>query len=146
MKALISIFIILVLVYGFMKLVGFYDRTAKPDHRASNEEWNQAAAAPGAGGSAAITGTSLSGLPSTLEGSLTQAQQEGVEAFGKWIKTWHKQIQDPRLAWIELDYVVLLNLKNHNEARERFLQVKSRIGPGSPVYDRITKLDSAYAE
>lgn len=144
MKALITIFIILVAVYGFMELVGFYDRSTKRTNRSSDEEWNQAATVPT--GNAPITGSSLSGLPPTLEGSLAQAQQEGVEVFGKWLKTWHKQIQDPRLAWIELDYVVLLNLKSHREARERFQEVKARVGPGSPVLDRIAKLDSAYAE
>ncbi len=146
MKALISIFIILVVVYGFMKLVGFYDRTARPNESSSGD-WNQAPAVASAPvDNSASTGSSLPGLPSYLETSLIQAQQEGVEAFGKWLKTWHKKIQDPRLAWIELDYVVLLNLKDHKEARARFHEIKARIAPGSPVYDRLAKLESAYSQ
>ena len=95
---------------------------------------------------AATTGESLPGLPSYLEAPLAQAQQQGVEEFGKWLRTWGRQIQDPRLAWIELDYVVLLNLKDHKAAREKFLQVLARVAPDSPVYDRVQKLAPAYEQ
>lgn len=137
MKALIAIFIALVGVYLFMELVGFYRRTAGPDGGQSIEITQTPSTS---------TGETLPGLPSYLEPSLAQAQQEGPEALGKWLKAWGKQVQDPRLAWIELDYVVLLNLKDHQAARERFLEVKARTPPGSPVHDRILKLDAAYEQ
>ncbi|MBL9126205.1 MAG: hypothetical protein JNL97_01100 [Verrucomicrobiales bacterium] len=142
MKALIAIFFALVGVYLFMELVGFYNRTAGPD----GGPVPGYVAPPSDASPAAVTGDSLPGLPQALESSLAQAQQQGAEELGKWLKAWSKQVQDPRLAWIELDYVVLLNLKDHKAARERFLHVKSRIPPGSPVYDRILKLDSAYEQ
>jgi len=140
MKALIAIFFALVGVYLFMELVGFYNRTAGPDGGAIPHTSPSEATPP------AITGESLPGLPPYLETSLSQAQQQGVEELGKWLKSWSKQVQDPRLAWIELDYIVLLNLKDHKAARERFLQVKARTAPGSPVFERIQKLDSAYEQ
>ena len=140
MKALIAIFVALVGVYLFMQLVGFYNRTAGPDGGPIPNTSHTESAPP------AITGESLPGLPPYLETSLSQAQQQGVEELGKWLKSWSKQVQDPRLAWIELDYIVLLNLKDHKAARERFHQVKARISPGSPVFERIQKLDSAYEQ
>lgn len=138
MKALIVITIVFACVYGFLELVGFYRRTAEA-------EGGQPTAHVTAGPTA-VTGDSLPGLPPALETSLAQAQQQGAEELGKWLKTWSKQVQDPRLAWIELDYVVLLNLKDHKAARERFQQIKARIAPGSPVHDRLQKLDSAYEQ
>lgn len=141
MKALIAIFFALVGVYLFMELVGFYNRTAGPDGGPV-----RGYVAPADHSPTVVTGESLPGLPPALETSLAQAQQQGAEELGKWLKAWAKQVQDPRLGWIELDYVVLLNLKDHKAARERFHQVKARTAPGSPVYDRILKLDSAYEQ
>lgn len=138
MKALIAIFFALVGVYLFTELVGFYRRTSGPD--------GGTVSSPSSETSSVVTGDSLPGLPSQLESSLAQAQQQGAEELGKWLKTWSKQVQDPRLGWIELDYVVLLNLKDHKAARERFLQIKARTPPGSPVHERLKKLDSAYEQ
>lgn len=138
MKALITIFIILSAVYLFLKVVGVYDRSVSPE--TAHAHVVPAASGPGA------SGENLPGLPAYLEASLAQAHQEGAEALGKWLKTWSRQVQDPRLAWIELDYIVLLNLKSHREARERFLQVAARVSPGSPVAERIRKLAPAYEE
>lgn len=135
MKVLIAILILMAAVFGFMQLVGVFDRSLQdsPPARSSGPADPQA-----------VTGESLPGLPPYLEASLAEAQREGVEALGKWLKAWSKQVQDPRLAWIELDYVVLLNLRDHKAARERFLEVQARTPPTSPVFDRIEKLKSAY--
>lgn len=142
MKALISIFIVLVLIYGFLELIGFYNRTARPGAGGGGDDAPIAAHIDHLAGS----GDTLSGLPQSLEASLAQAQQGGLEELGKWLKTWSRNVQDPRLAWIELDYIVLLNLKDHQAARERFLAVRNRIGPDSPVAERIRKLEPAYEQ
>lgn len=136
MKALISILIILVTVYAFMQLVGFYNRTAGP--QSTTGETSTTSPAPNT--------QDLPGLPSYLEASLAQAHREGAESLGKWLKQWHKHVQDPRLAAIELDYVVLLNIQNHAAARERFQQVRARINPDSPVYPRVKSLEPAYEQ
>lgn len=142
-KTLISIFFLMVGVAIFMWIAGFYDRTARP--RPGAEDW--AAPAPAASAPAVSHGgQELPGLPPQLETSLSVAHQGGVEELGKWLKQWGRQVQDPRLAWIELDYVVLLNLKSHKEARERFLKVAARVGPGSPVFERLQKLAPAYEQ
>lgn len=138
MKVLITVFIIMVAVYLFLQVAGVYDRSVHPGRQTSET-------APAASHSG-TSGESLPGLPPYLEASLAQAHQEGAEALGKWLKTWSRQVQDPRLASIELDYIVLLNLKNHRDARDRFLQVAARVPPGSPVAERIRKLAPAYEQ
>lgn len=139
MKALIVIFVALVAVFLFTQLTGFYSRTAR-------ETPPQESYAPSPAASSSSTeGSSLPGLPFHLEASLQQAQQAGLEEFGKWLKTWGRQVQDPRLAWIELDYVVLLNLKDRKAAIEKFEQVAARVPANSPVAERIRKLAPAYA-
>ena len=136
-KTLITIFIVLVAVYLFMWGAGIYDRTAR--NPPTTEQLEQAATA-----AAPVSGDQLSGLPPALDASLRAAQEQGVEELGKWLKQFGRQVQDPRLASIELDYVVLLNLKDHKAARERFIAVASRIQPGSPIFERVRKLAPAY--
>lgn len=138
MKALIIIFVALVAVFLFTQLTGFYSRTARETPEAESY-------APSASTTSTAEGGSLPGLPFHLEASLQQAQQAGLEEFGKWLKTWARQVQDPRLAWIELDYVVLLNLKDRKAAIEKFEQVAARVPANSPVAERIRKLAPAYA-
>jgi hypothetical protein len=137
MKVLITLFVILSAVYLFVQLTGFYRRTATSEGRAEEAVRVEHAAEGMA---------SLPGLPPHLEGSLQQAQQQGAEELGKWLRTWGRQVQDPRLASIELDYIVLLNLKDHKAARERFQQLRARVPPDSPVAPRIRKLESAYEQ
>jgi hypothetical protein len=55
-------------------------------------------------------------------------------------------IQDPRKAWIELDYCVVLARENPKEARRIFDQVKQRIRPDSPVYPRIKQLEPTFEQ
>lgn len=140
MKPLIAILILLVAVFAFTQITGFYNRTAvsRPPGQPDPLPPTEFAGNP--------TGDALPGLPPALEASLAQARQQGMEELGKWLKQWGRQVQDPRLAWIELDYVVLLNLSNRKAAREHFEQVAARIGPGSPVYERVQKLAPAYVQ
>ncbi len=139
MKALIVIFIGLVAVFLFTQLTGFYNRTSRENPRTDDSYVPSAPVA-----SAVSEGSSLPGLPPHLEASLLTAQQAGLEELGKWLRTWSRQVQDPRLAWIELDYVVLLNLKDRKAAIEKFDQVRARVPADSPVAERIRKLEPAY--
>ncbi len=80
-----------------MWVAGFYDRTARP-RNPTDPVPVEVVSAP------SPAGTELPGLPPHLEASLAQAQQGGQEELGKWLRQWGRQVQDPRLAWIELDY------------------------------------------
>ena len=90
----------------------------------------------------------LSGMPQgardTLENSLAKAQSTGVAGMRDWLKACRPMVQDPRLAWIELDYVVMLARDNPAEAKKLFAEVKERTPPSSPVYARIKQLEKTY--
>ncbi|MFM2295869.1 MAG: hypothetical protein RLZZ350_2282 [Verrucomicrobiota bacterium] len=90
----------------------------------------------------------LAGMPpataSTLEGSLAKAQSSGPAALREWIKACRPMVNDPRMAWIELDYVVMVARENPAEAKKVFAEIKTRIAPTSPIYPRIKQLEKTY--
>jgi hypothetical protein len=89
-------------------------------------------------------GNSLPGLPADLQQSLTTAQALGPKALGKWIAKHKAKIKDPRLGWIQLDYVVLISPEDLYEARHTFKEVKERTETISPVYPRLKQLEASY--
>jgi hypothetical protein len=91
-----------------------------------------------------VTGTQLPGLPASLEGTLHSSQQLGVSGLRNFLQQYGKTIRDPRLAWIELDYAVLLMRENPAEAKKVFARVKKRTPISSPVYPRIKQLEKSY--
>ena len=90
-----------------------------------------------------IRGDQLSGLPYRLDASYHNVKQD-PETFRKWLKTYADQIEDPRRAWIELDFAVMITRENPAEAKQLFDQVKARTGPSSPVYPRVKELEKTY--
>jgi hypothetical protein len=91
-----------------------------------------------------VNGAQLSGLPAGLEGPLERAEEHGAVALRQFLAAHGQEIQDPRLAWIQLDYVVLAGLSDPGEARRVFAEVKGRLTPGSPVYGRMQQLQKTY--
>jgi hypothetical protein len=91
-------------------------------------------------------GQQLPGIPSQLETSLQKAQQQGPKALKQWLDTYRRSplVTDPRLAWVELDYVLLVSKEDPAEARRVFASVKQRTPPHSPVYPRIQSLEKTY--
>jgi hypothetical protein len=73
-----------------------------------------------------------------------RAKQSGADGLKKFITQYRAAIHDPRLAWIQLDYVVLVATKDPAEARSVFAEVKKRTPKDSPVYPRIEKLSKVY--
>jgi len=90
------------------------------------------------------SGAELEGLPPSLESALATAQQQGADGLRNFLKRYGKAIRDPRLAWIELDYAVLVMREDIAEARKVFARVKERTPPSSPVYPRIKQLENTY--
>jgi hypothetical protein len=86
----------------------------------------------------------LSGLPQTLEQSLRAAQQQVPAAMKSWLKTNGNQVQDPRRAWIELDYCEAVYRADPSEARRVFASVKQRTPPSSPAWPRVKQLEKSY--
>ncbi|SPE60082.1 conserved exported hypothetical protein [Verrucomicrobia bacterium] len=93
---------------------------------------------------AIVTGDQLQGVPFPLQASLQVAQQRGLAGLRDWLQLYGQKIQDPRKAWIELDYCVLLSRDNVAAAKAVFKQVKERTPPTSPVWPRIKKLEKTY--
>jgi len=90
--------------------------------------------------------TSLQGLPPQLEPRLLEAQRRGPDTFKEFIDSIKKSplVKDPRLAWIELDYVVMIASRDPAEAKRLFAKIKERTPPDSPVYPRIKSLEKTF--
>ena len=133
MTKLITAFIIIVVLFGGYHLFLYWERVKTEEET----QKKQAVAA-------AVQGENLPGLPPWLEPSLKAAQQKSPAAFRKWLKTYDKALQDPRKAWIELDYCVAIAREDPSEARRVFAEVKKRTPPSSPVWPRVKALEKTY--
>jgi len=134
MTRLIAILIVVVVVFAGWKFFLYWDKV-------KNEEETQKQQAAAA---AVVTPESLPGLPSQYEGGLRAAQQEGTVAFRNWLKTYEKLLEDPRKAWIQLDFCMAIMRENPSEARRVFAEVKARVPPSSPVWPRVKELEKSF--
>ena len=134
MKVLISIVIVLAVVFTGYKLVVYWDEVE------NEKERNQQQA------NAQVRPEQLDGLPRQYEKSLQDAKSKGVSPFRDWIEQAKQAglVKDPRLAWIELDYVLMAVLENPVEARKVFNAVKARVPENSPVYPRVKSLEKTF--
>ena len=131
MTKLIAILVILLVIWGGWKLFEYWESVNAKDTKAAAV--------------AKVVPEQLEGMPSAaLEPSLAAATLEGASGLKNWLNRYGSSVKDPRLGWIQLDYVVLITKDNPAEAKKIFAQVKSRIKPGNPVYDRIKKLEKTY--
>ncbi|HUL51525.1 MAG TPA: hypothetical protein VLU94_02960 [Candidatus Nitrosotalea sp.] len=136
MKQIIAILLILAAIWGARELQSYWE-TVKARKIA------QEGGAPVTKPDATAT-TTLPGLPPSLEASLQEAQKRGAAGLKAWLKSYRVYVKDPRLASIELDYVVLIGAANVKEARETFAAVKERTPTNSPVYARVKQLEKTY--
>ena len=127
MKALIT----LVLIFGLYLL----SKSISTQYKAKQQKENPTKAAPA---------NVLEGLPEQFEASLQEAQSQGAPALKAWLQKYRRYVRDPRLAEIELAYVVLVSRTNPAEAKQVFRSVKQRTPKTSPVYERVKRLDSTY--
>jgi hypothetical protein len=134
MKALISILIVLVVGLGIWKVWDYWDRVSTD--RAAAERAAKREITPG----------ELGGMPYQLERTLQEATKQGPAPLKAWIDKYKAAgaVKDPRLAWIELDYVLMISRDNPLEAKKLFNSIKQRIPPESPVYKRIKSLEKTY--
>jgi hypothetical protein len=133
MTKLIAAFIIIVVLYGAWHGFKYWE-----EFQNKQEEKQKQVVAT------AITEDQLSGLPEKLAGSLQAAKKQGASGLKGWLKNYGRMVQDPRKAWIELDYCVLLSHEDLPEARRVFAEVKGRTPPSSPVWPRIKQLEKTY--
>jgi hypothetical protein len=135
MKALIAIVIIVAAAMGGWQIYSSW-LDVKEKEKAKHQT-EAAQAAP-------VSGDQLPGMVPQLEPALAAAQQQGATGLRQFLTKYGRTISDPRLASIELDYVVLVANDNPAEARKTFARVKQRTPRESPVYARVKQLEKTY--
>jgi hypothetical protein len=134
MTRLITIFIIVVALYGGYHLFSYWEQIKNEEETTKHE----------AAAVAEVQPENLPGLPPQLAQSFQAAQRQGPDVLRNWLKTYGKMVQDPRKAWIELDYCAAIVREDPAEARRVFAQVKERTPPSSPVWPRVQQLQKTY--
>ncbi|HXR07972.1 MAG TPA: hypothetical protein VN765_11620 [Candidatus Acidoferrum sp.] len=133
MKFLIGAVILIGFGMIFYQILEYWDKHQSPP---------PVAAAPAV--PAVSTGEQLEGLPPQLEAALEAAEQRGAAGLRDFLAVNRQRVSDPRLAWIELDYVLMVTESDPAEARKAFARVKQRLTPSSPVYSRMKQLEKTY--
>ena len=135
MKAAISIIIIILVCVGGFKLWEYWDKV-------SLEKEQTEIAADGSD----IKEYQLSGMPYELEQRYTAAKQKGVAGIKDFMDAYRKapKFEDPRKAWVELDYALLITGSDPLEAKRIFLDVKERTPTNSVIYPRIRAMSKTY--
>lgn len=128
MTKLIAILIIALVAWGGYQLFLYWERVQQ------EEAEQRRGVAP----------ERLPGMPAELESSLQQAQRAGPAAMREWLRVFGPRVQDPRRAWIELDFAVMVARDNIQEARQVFTAVRDRTPPTSPVYPRVKQLEKTF--
>jgi len=135
MKAAIAIFIIGAVVFLSWKLFEFYDQTTNEREARAREEERQR-----------NLPRRLTGMDPALDNIYRDAQQKGAPGLRDFLERYRgtQYLRDPKLAWIELDYVMLLVVSNPAEAKRLFNSIRTRVGADSPVYPRIRDLEKNF--
>ncbi len=134
MTKLITILIIVAALWGGWQLFVYWDKVKQEDEVAAKKKAQ----------TEITSGEQLSGMPNSLESSYQAAKNKGGTAMRNWLKLNGRSVQDPRKAWIELEYCVAIAREDPAEARRTFAAVKSRLTASSPVWRRVKQLEKTY--
>lgn len=137
-KYLLGIVIVVGLAMGGYQLWEYWGKFSNVNGSSSSSS------APASTAAAPDDSTSLPGMSPKLEPMLANARNRGAQGLHDFLLTYGKTISDPRLASIQLDYVVLVAKNDPTEARKVFSQIKTRTSPTSPVYPRVQLLEKTY--
>ena len=132
MTKLIAALMVLAVLYGGWELFFYWEKV-------KNEQETQKKQT-----STVIDPDGLAGLPQPLEPALKAAEAQGAPALRSFLKNYGRSIQDPRKAWIELDFCLLIAREDPAEAKRIFAQVKDHTPETSPIWPRIKKLEKAF--
>jgi hypothetical protein len=133
MTKLIGALIIIAVLYGGWELFLYWEKVKNEEDTKQKQD-----------AAAMVMGDQLPGLSYKLEPTLQAARKQGTAGLKNWLKTYGQSVEDPRKAWIELDYCVAVARDDPAEARRVFAAVKERIGPASPVWPRMKQLEKTY--
>ena len=135
MKVVVSILIILFVCVGAYKLWEYWDKV-------SQEKEQTERASDGSD----IKENQLSGMSYELADRYNTAKQKGASGVKDFLDAYGKapRFEDPRKAWIELDYALLVTGSDPKEAKRIFLAVKERTPTNSPIYPRIRAMSKTF--
>ncbi len=131
MRQVLTILMVIGLLWAGVKVRDYFQSAMQ---RAQAEVDGPSGTAPG----------KLPGMPSSMETSLDEAKRGGASGLRDWLRQHQDEVQDPRLAEIQLDYVVLVGLSNRAEAKRVLGLVGQRMTPTSPLYKRFQQLQQSY--
>ena len=134
MTKLITILIIVAALWGGWQLFVYWDKVKQEDEVAAKKKAQ----------TEITSGDKLSGMPSSLESSYQAAQKQGAAAIKNWLKLNGRNVQDPRKAWVELDYCIAVSREDPLEAKRVYAEVRNRTPQSSPVWQRIKQLEKTY--
>ncbi len=133
MKVIIAIVIVVGVCMGVWEIYTYWEDVQQKKHEKVKAIEAQADA-----------DRQLPGLAASLEGPLEAARRQGATGLRQFLIRYGHTIKDPRLASIELDFVVLVARENPAEAKTVFARVEQRINSASPVYKRVEQLEKTY--
>lgn len=133
MKVAISIVVVVAILYGIWTAWLQWDK-----YRADQDIQKKQAAI------LAIPPEQLPGMPEGWEESFKTASKAGPTGVRNWLRAYGQRVQDPRRAWIELDYMITISKDDPQEAKRIFNDIKARTPQDSPVYLRIKQLEKTY--
>jgi hypothetical protein len=133
MTKLIGVLIVIGALYGVWELFLYWEKVKNDEETKQKQD-----------ASAMVMGDQLPGLPYNLENSFQAARKQGTAATRNWLKLHGQSVEDPRKAWIELDFCVAVAREDPAEAKRIFAEVKGRIGNNSPVWQRVKQLEKTY--
>jgi hypothetical protein len=135
MKIVISLLIAFLVGWGIYKTYQYYNDV-------SERNMLEEKAATGAD----INPDTLPGLPPQLEYKAKDAKAAGPIAFKNFLDLCkqYPDVKDPKLAWMQLDYAVMISLTDPVEAKKIYFDVKKRTPDGSPILPRLKQLAKTY--
>jgi hypothetical protein len=122
-----------VLFVGYQLFLS-WDRVKNEEEKARKEE----------AAKVITSGDQLSGMSYQLQQVYQNAEKQGAPGIAAFLKGYGNSIQDPRKAWIQLDYCQAISRENPAEARRIFAEVKNRTPPSSPIMPRIKQLEHTF--
>ena len=118
MTKLIAAVLIVAALYGGWEFFLYWEKVKNDEETKQKQD-----------AAAMTSGDQLPGLAYQLEASLQNARKQGAAGLRSWLKTNSRSVEDPRKAWLELDFCVAVAREDPAEARRVFAVVKERIGP-----------------
>ena len=134
MTKLIAALILAAVLFVGYQLFLYWDRVKNEEETAKKE----------AAAKIITRGDQLPGLPYQIQKPYEAAEKQGAAGLRLFLKSYGNQVQDPRKAWIELDYCVAVAREDPADAKRVFAEVKNRTPQSSPVWPRIKQLENTY--